>query len=185
MANEIKFSYIAGQQLVFSCYSPDGTGRGIGNQPLDELAEGYYAGSPLVDLVAGDEIIACVLDNVVSGVSRVGVLYYDSIVSDGVRVSSNGNWVITKDSQSSQPVVSTGEVVGGQEFTMDAEDYAGILDTLTDLGTQIAQTVAQGGTVITVTDESGGSQAQAAELARQLEEQDVGYFRRKRLERYG
>ena len=183
MAYEVKMGYISGQKLAFSCYQPDGTGRGIQNQPLDELAKGYYAGSPLVDLIAGDEIIASILNNVVSDGSRVGVLYYDSIVSNGIRVSSNGNWVITKDSQSMQNVVSVGAVVGAQEYSIGAGDLSGILDTLADLGTQIGQAVAQGGMVNTVIDESGGGAA--ARLARELEEIDIGYFRRKRREKYG
>jgi hypothetical protein len=94
MAFEVKFGYISGFNLAFSCYQPDGTGRGIAQQPLPELNKGYYGGTPLTELVAGDKVIANALDNVIWESARVYVLTERSYVYwQGGRVYYEGNWV--------------------------------------------------------------------------------------------
>lgn len=125
MSYEVKFGYITGQSLVFTAYQPDGTGRGIPEQLLPELADGYYAGSPTTDLVAGDEVIAYAIDNVTYGGDIVYILTYGSVFWEGDRVFVDSEWVYSFDTVDiiSEAVTSVGAVVGAQEYTAPSDWY--------------------------------------------------------------
>lgn len=180
MSNPVKFGYISGFNLVFSAYQEDGSGRGIQQQPLPELAEGYYGATPITDLVAGDEIIAYVLEDVYWEDDQVYVLTYDSIFWENDQISYEGAWVIDYDTTITDVVTSVGDVVGANEYSISASDFSSMIDDLETL--IVGQNKV---TNIYTASETGGGAAAQAQQVRELEETDIGYFRRKRIERYG
>jgi hypothetical protein len=172
--------YISGYNLVFAAYQPNGSGRGIEQQPLPELAEGYYGATPTIDLVAGDEVIAYVLETVTWEDETVYVLDYDSVFWEGDKVHYEGAWVTDYDTTINDIVTSVGAVIGANEYLYEA-DYFDLLRNIID-GITIAENKVIN--VYTVSDTGGGAVAQA-QRARVLESADIGYFKRKRFEKYG
>ena len=184
----VKFGYVTGQKLCFSAYDPNGTGRGIEGQSLPELAKGYYGATPLTDLVAGDEVVAYVLDQVTYGGSPVVILSPNSIYYEGARVRYEEQWVISNDSTSNQLVTSIGAVVGAQEwehvanwFDLMDVDVNNILVNQNKVINFYPQPGTGGGSVASG---GGGSMAQTGH-GFELDIPDVGFFTRKRREKYG
>lgn len=134
MAYEVKMGYISGFNLVFTAYQPDGSARGAIEQPLPELAPGYYGGTPLTDLVAGDEVIAYILENVYWENDQVYVLTYGSLYWEGDRVfyEYEEDWVFSYDTADIvyEAVTSVGAVVGANEYTIDAADFTNIVNNI-------------------------------------------------------
>ena len=182
----IKFGYVTGQKLCFSAYQPNGIGRGVEGQPLPELAKSYYGATPLTDLVAGDEVIAYVLDRVTYGGSPVVVLAPDGIYYEGARVRYGEQWVISNDSSSSQLVTIIGDVVGAQEWE-HAANWFDLMDIdINDIIVNQNKVV----NIYPIPGTGGGAVASgggAERIARgfELDLPDIGYFRRKRIEKYG
>jgi hypothetical protein len=135
VSHEIKFGYITGQNLCFSAYQPDGSGRGIEQQPLSELSEGYYSGSPITSLAAGDEIVAYNLETVTWESEPIYIFVYGFVYWDGDIVSYEENWIYSYEDTDIvyEIVTSLGDVVGANEYTVPASDYASIITDLEDL----------------------------------------------------
>ena len=181
MACETKFGWLSGYSLVFAAFQPCGEGRGIEQQPLTERRPtGYYYGTPLTDLVAGDYVLVYVLEPVLYEGEPVSILTEDSVYYEGERVSYEGEWVINTDSTIGDPLTWVGDPVGEGEYS-SAIDIWDILNQLI-----IGQN-----TVINVypQPETGGtgglSGAQLLAHLHKLEDENIGYFKRKRLEKYG
>jgi hypothetical protein len=133
MSYEVKMGYISGFNLVFSAYQPDGNGRGIEQQPLPELRTGYYGATPLTDLVAGDEVIACLLEFVYWENAQLYILTDDYVYYEDARVAYEEVWVTTSDIQINDPVTSVGAVVGANEYAVAADYFTSIQDDINDI----------------------------------------------------
>jgi len=169
MSYEIKFGYITGYNLVFAAYQPDGSGRGIEQQPLIELREGYYAATPVTDLEAGDEIIACVLEDLYWEDERLYYLTEEYLYWEGDRLYWEDEWLVDYDDLINEPLTSVGAVVGANEYTIDAGYFDSIQDDIDDIITEAR-------TVNNVYDETGMS---TEDLQRLINAEAVGYVKRR------
>jgi hypothetical protein len=166
MSYEIKLGYITGYNLVFTIFQPNGSGRGEPYQPLPELAEAYYGATAATDPVAGDEIVAYNAEFVTWEGEQVYVLAYDYIYWENDIVNYEGVLVRVGD-ETSLKVTSLGDVVGGQEFTVDIDFWGDFQDSLDSL----TLVTGQGSSRQTI-DESG---LDAYGQPRQLSSSEVGY----------
>lgn len=136
--NEVKFVYASRNYFVFTCYQPDGSGRGIPSQPLPEIVPtGYYTATPLTDLEEGDMVVAYFADRVTYGGSPVIVLAPSSLVYEGKRVYYEEKWVFDYANMGWCNVRSYAHPAGAGEYTLPAS--YGLSATMTAANT-IAET---------------------------------------------
>lgn len=175
---EVKFAYQPGCNLVFSAFQPCGTGRGIEQQPLPEIRPtGYYVTTPITDLVAGDMVLVYELESVLWEDVPVYISTEDYIYYEDDKVHWEGEWLVSVDDSFSDIVTWCGDPIGSGE-------YSSAIDISDDLVSLIAgQTMVTNVYPVSTTGE--GTSGGAVARARQLDEQDVGYFKRKRIEKYG
>jgi len=172
MVYPVKFGFPSGRKLVFTAYQPDGSGRGIEQQPLVELREGYYAANPTTDLEAGDEAIAYLLEDLYWEDEPVYVLTEPYLYYEQERVFYEDQWVIDYDSTINDIVTSLGTVVGAVEYNVSAEDFFSIIEDI--------ETLIQGQQrTYESVDETGLT---AEGVPRQVADTGIGYVKTEMLE---
>jgi len=126
-ANAIKMGFQSGWRVVFSAYQPDGTGRGVINQPLPEVFNsGYYRANPVTDLVVGDVVLVYQNDQVYWESGPVYVLTEDFVYYEGARVTYEENWVYDFGTLINDLVTSIGYTVGSAEYSDIIDISSGI-----------------------------------------------------------
>lgn len=145
----VKFGFLTGYNLVFAAFQPNGTGRGLENQPLYEIVPvGYYRAEPAIALEDGDVVLAYELETVLWDDEIVVYLTYDYVFYEGKQVYYEGDWVMDLDNTYNDVVHWTGDVVGSGEYIFGTGDISELVDDVETL-------VAQQGTVVNVYDETG------------------------------
>lgn len=132
MSYEVKFGWIANKNLCFAAYQPNGTGRGVEQQPLPEVRDvGYYRATPAESLVISDIVLVYQFEDVTAGGDTVTALGYADVVSNGVRVHAGGDLVSDFNTIQRQVVTSVNNPVGSGEY----DDLVGTSDSIDDLTT--------------------------------------------------
>lgn len=132
MSYEVKFGWIANKNLCFAAYQPNGTGRGVEQQPLPEVRDvGYYRATPAESLVISDVVLVYQFENVTAGSDTVTSLGYADVVSNGIRVHAGGDLVSDFNTIQRQVVTSVNNPVGSGEY----DDLVGTSDSIDDLTT--------------------------------------------------
>lgn len=117
MAYEVKFGFAPGYNLVFAAFQPNGTGRGMANQPLYEVVPtGYYRAEPATVLEDSDVVLAYNLETVYWEDDIVLYLTYENVFYEGEQIYYEGDWVRDLDTTSNDIVTWTGDVVGSGEY---------------------------------------------------------------------
>jgi len=138
----VKFGYLRGYSLVFAAFQPNGTGRGIEQQPLTEVRPtGYYQATPLTDLESGDAVLVYVRESVLWEDAPVYISTESFVYYEGEKVHWEGKWVVSYDDLISASVTWVGDPIGADEYRIEA-----IESSIEDL-------VGQGGTVTNVYNE--------------------------------
>lgn len=134
----VKFGFKKGENLVHATYQPDGTGRGVENQPLYEIRPtGYYRAESALPLEDGDVVLIYDNENVYWEDEPVVVLTEENVLYEGEQVYYEGAMVFDFDSVSLAPVNWTGKVVGQGEFTFASKDVSNLVQNISN--TVIAQ----------------------------------------------
>lgn len=117
------------------CYQPSGALRGEPFQSLPELALGYYSCTPTTDLQAGDEVVAFSADFLYWEYDKVLFYNYGEVYWEGDIVTYEEVFVYSSDAAdlAGENLYDVGSVVGANEFTIPAEDYATIFTNIGDL----------------------------------------------------
>lgn len=137
MSYEVKFGYFADYSLVFAAFQPDGTGRGVQQQPLPEMRNtGYYSATPAEALVVGDIVLVYQLKDVIYEDELVTCLAYPAVVHEGIRVHYEGDLVESRDSETNQIVTCVDDPVGSGEYE-DVTDVSDNIDTLIEGQTSV------------------------------------------------
>lgn len=135
MPNEVKFSWRTGFRLAFTAYQPDGTGRGIPDQPLPELRDtGYYHATPLTALEENDVVQAHILHTVAW--EDTDVIYVEvgaQVFWEDEQVFWEEDWVFDLDTSINETVTWKGRPVGAAEVTFDD----GAIEELFDQGNRV------------------------------------------------
>jgi hypothetical protein len=135
MSYEAKFTWQSGRRLAFTAYQPSGAGRGIPDQPLDEVRDtGYYRAEPLTDFVDGDIVQVHELYDVTW--EDAVVVYLETevpVLWEYERVFCDEDWVADRDGTVNDLVTSKGEPVGSGEFTISSGDLSGLVDDVEDI----------------------------------------------------
>lgn len=133
---EVKFGYISGFSLVFAAFQPCGEGRGIEQQSLTERRPtGYYFGSPLTDLVIGDEVLAYILESLTWESDPLYILTQDYLYWEGDRLYWEGEWLFSTDDIISELLTWVGDPIGAGEYDESTSFY------LNDDGTSKLDTI--------------------------------------------
>ncbi len=128
MSNEIKYGNRPGLNLVFTAFQPDGTGRGLPNQPMFETRNaGYYRATPITDLVSGDVVLVYNNETLTYEGEPLFCLTYDLMYYDGERLTYEGEWLENRDLEIDEIVTSVGYVIGSGEYNTVSADVAGLL----------------------------------------------------------
>jgi len=149
MSNEVKFGWLPGHRLAFTAYQPTGIGRGIPDQPLQEIRDtGLYLAEPLTALVDGDVALVNELETVTWEDDIVIYLSEESLVYwEGARVYYEGEWVADFDTTVNSLVTSKSNPIGIGEFTIESGEMSGMAD-------DVEQLIEDGNIVTNVYDET-------------------------------
>ena len=129
--NSVKMGFQSGWNVVFTAYEPDGTVRGLINQPLPETTmPGYYSATPLTDLVVGDVVLVYQNDQVYWESDPIYISTEDFVYYEGVRVTYEENWVYDFDTLINDLVTSIGYTVGSAEYSDIMSSSTDVIDIL-------------------------------------------------------
>lgn len=128
----VKFGFATGFSLCFTAFQPDGSGRGLPQQPLTEvIPTGYYYATPLTSLEAGDVVLSYILDTVYWEDDSVTVLTAEYVFYEGEKVYYEEDWVFDFDSVSAELVTWVENPVGIGEYPdIYHEDGSSKIDTI-------------------------------------------------------
>lgn len=132
MSYEVKFGWVANNELGYTAYAPSGTGRGLHNQHLPEVRPtGYYRDTPATDLVVGDVVLVYQRENVEYESELVYILNFEDVYYDNVQVQHEQEYVKDYGTTAEQRVIWLDNPVGSGEY----DDLTGTTDSIDDLTT--------------------------------------------------
>lgn len=128
MSYEVKFGFEPGNNLVFTAFQPNGTGRGLAHQfMLEVFNHGYYRATPITTLVVGDAVIVYKQEKVYYADELVVVLAYENVFYENEYVWHGTEYVYDYDTESNHTVFWTEKPVGVGE-------YESAIDISSDIG---------------------------------------------------
>lgn len=145
MADEVKVGYASGYTLCFAAFQPNGTGRGIEQQPLPEIRPtGYYHGTPITSLEAGDVVLAYIQENLTWEDDPLTILDYQYLEWEGERLSYEGEWLrsytryvdgVSYEDTYGSDLTWVGNPVGVGEYTFAISNYTSIITNIESIVT--------------------------------------------------
>jgi len=130
MSYEVKFGFQLGNFLVFTAFQPNGTGRGLAYQFLQEVVNlGYYRATPGTKLVVGDIVLVYEQEKVYWENALVSILNDDYVFYDGEYVMHEGEYVRNYDAEVTERVFLNEKTVGTGEY----ESVTDISTTITNI----------------------------------------------------